>query len=184
MYNHPHPGSLHTIVYYLTRGAGWSSSSESDMLERSVAAPQSSRPSQIATECAGTGQAAGDKTAEATKSCSATRFDQKYSNNQWKMTHVTGHLVLSWKLLNSSSFLFIYYMFHVFYYVSCILCLTLCVLCFPWLQYKFLLKKNVMFKVEVESFQRKTDQKPAVKLSKIKAFHDFLKQWTRRKCDK
>lgn len=110
----------------LTRGAGWSSSSESDMLERSVAAPQSSRPSQIATEWAGTGQAAGDKTAEATKSCSATCFDQKYSNNQWKMTHVTGHPVLSWKLLNSS-FLFIYYMFHVFYYVLCILCLTLCV---------------------------------------------------------
>lgn len=45
----------------LTRGAGWSSSSESDMLEKSVAAPQSSRPSQIATEWAGTGQAAAKK---------------------------------------------------------------------------------------------------------------------------
>lgn len=48
----------------LTSGAGWSSSSESDMLEKSVAAPQSSRPSQIATEWAGTGQAAGKKAAE------------------------------------------------------------------------------------------------------------------------
>lgn len=55
----------------LTSGVGWSSSSESDMLERSVA-PQSSRPSQIATEWAETGQAEGNKTSETSENCNAT----------------------------------------------------------------------------------------------------------------
>lgn len=41
------------------------------MLERSVA-PQSSRPSQIATEWAGTGQAEGNKTCETSKNCNTT----------------------------------------------------------------------------------------------------------------